>query len=245
MQSSLVGTFYGIGVGPGDPELLTLKAARLLREADIICLPKSKEGADSVAKQVAGPHLSAKARLVEISMPMVRDAALLEEQWQKGAAEIAGFLRQGLSVAFITIGDSMLYSTYTYLMARVRRLLPDAPIECVPGVTSFSAAAAYLQEALAEGAEKLAIVPAIEDPEEIREVLGRFPNAVLMKVAGKYDAIVTVLEELQLLDKAVMISRLGYPEQRICHDLASLRGQKLDYLSLILVKQEGFQTWPV
>ena len=245
MQTSVLGTFYGIGVGPGDPELLTLKAAKLLHEVDIVCLPKSKEGADSVAKKVAGPHLRAQARLVEISTPMVRDTALLEEQWQKGAEEIAGFLKQGLSVAFITIGDSMLYSTYTYLMARVRRLLPEAPIECVPGVTSFSAAAAYLQEALAEGAEKLAVVPAIENPEEIRDVLERFSNAVLMKVAGQYDAIVTVLEELQLLDKAVLISRLGYPEQRICHDLASLRGQKLDYLSLILVKQEGFQTWPV
>ena len=171
--------------------------------------------------------------------------AAVERQWEENRKIITEKLDEGKNLVFLTLGDPMLYSTYTYLMARVRRLLPDAPIECVPGVTSFSAAAAYLQEALAEGAEKLAIVPAIEDPEEIREVLGRFPNAVLMKVAGKYDAIVTVLEELQLLDKAVLISRLGYPEQRICHDLASLRGQKLDYLSLILVKQEGFQTWPV
>lgn len=240
-----LGVFYGIGVGPGDPELLTLKAARILREADVICLPQAKAGALSVARQVAGPHFGPRAQVVEISTPMVRDEALLEEHWQQGAARIADFLRQGLSVAFLTIGDSMLYSTYTYLLARVRRLLSAVRVECVPGITSFSAAASFLQEALAEGAEKLAVVPAIEDPDEIRQVLRTVPNAVLMKVAGQYDAIVDVLEELNLLDKAVFVSRLGYGDQLVCRDLVSLKGRKLEYLSLILVKREGFQTWQV
>lgn len=235
----MTGKFYGIGVGPGSPDLLTLRAAEVLRTVDAVCVPRSAVDKDSVALKVARPHIPGTAEIVEISTPMTRDKAVLEQEWLTGAGKIAGLLQAGKNVAFITIGDAMLFSTYTYLLGKVRELLPAVAVESVPGVTSFAAAAAHLNVALAEGTDKLAIIPAVDDPESLRPVLGAFPNAVLMKVAGQYEAILDILDETGLKDKAVYVSKLGYPDEFITRDLESLRGARRDYLSLILVKRGG------
>lgn len=235
----MTGKFYGIGVGPGSPDLLTLRAASLLQTADVVCIPRSSADNESVALKAAGAHIRAGAEIIEVSTPMTRDKDVLEAEWREGAAKIAAHLAAGRNVAFITIGDAMLFSTYTYLLKRVRALLPDAGVESVPGVTSFAAAAAHLNIPLAEGLEKLAVIPAVDDPEALRPVLAAFDNAVLMKVAGKYEEIVAILGELGLKDKAVFVSKLGYPDQFVTADLDSLVGQKRDYLSLILVKKGG------
>ncbi|MGI6091405.1 MAG: precorrin-2 C(20)-methyltransferase [Veillonellaceae bacterium] len=234
------GKFYGIGVGPGAPDLLTVRAANILKTVDIVCVPRSSKENDSVALKVAGSYISDKTEILEISTPMTRDTAVLNAEWESGAAVIAKKLYEGKSVAFITIGDAMLFSTYTYILKKLKSLLPGVYTESIPGITSFSATAAFINTALAEGSEKLAIIPAIEDPNELRSILAKFPNAVLMKVAGKFNEIVEVLDELQLKNKAVYVSKLGYPDQFITYDLDSLKNTKRDYLSLILVKREGF-----
>jgi len=235
----MIGKFYGVGVGPGDPDLLTMRAINVLKTATVICLPRSSTDNDSVAMKVAGPYIPATAELVEIATPMTRDKAVLEKEWKRGAVKIVEHLRQGKNVAFITIGDAMLFSTYSYLLKEVRLLLPDVEVQTVPGVTSFAGAAAHLNIALAEGSERLAIIPAVDDPADLRAILEQFPSVVLMKVAGKYEEIVDLLNELGLKDKAVYISKLGYPDQFVTFDLDSLRGLKRDYLSLILIKREG------
>jgi len=235
----MTGKFYGIGVGPGSPDLLTLRAAEVLRTVDVVCIPRSAADKDSVALKVARPHIPAQAEIVEISTPMTRDKAVLEREWLRGAEKIAELLQAGKNVAFITIGDAMLFSTYTYLLGKVRELLPTVAVESVPGVTSFAGAAAHLNVALSEGTDKLAIIPAVDDPESLRPILREFPNAVLMKVAGQYDAILDILEESGLKDKAVYVSKLGYPDEFVTRDLESLRGVRRDYLSLILVKRGG------
>lgn len=234
------GKFYGIGVGPGAPDLLTVRAANILKSVDIVCIPRSSKENESVALKVAGSYITEKTEILEISTPMTRDATVLNSEWENGAAIIAKKLTLGKSVAFITIGDAMLFSTYTYILKKLKGLLPSVYTESVPGITSFSATAAFLNTALAEGSEKLAIIPAIEDPNDLKSILTRFPNAVLMKVAGKFDEIVQVLDELELKSKAVYVSRLGYPDQFMTYDLDSLKNTKRDYLSLILVKREGF-----
>ncbi|MDU4960335.1 MAG: precorrin-2 C(20)-methyltransferase [Sporomusaceae bacterium] len=240
MSQAKCGKLFGIGVGPGDPDLLTVKAVKLLQQTDVVCIPRSRAGSDSAAMKAARPYVSAAAEILEVSTPMIRDAAALDAEWRRGAEQIADRLLAGKNVAFITIGDSMLFSTYTYLMKKVRELIPAVAVESVSGITSFSAAAAHLNASLAEGGEQLAIIPAIDDPQSLKTVFAQFDNAVLMKVAGKYDQIVDVLTELGLKDKAVYISKLGYPEQLVSYDLDSLRGSKLEYLSLILVKRNGF-----
>lgn len=235
------GKFFGIGVGPGAPDLLTVRAVNILKTVDVVCVPRSGVENSSVALKVAGTYISSHAEILEISTPMTRDKTALENEWQRGAEKIVEQLNKGKNVAFITIGDSMLFSTYTYLLKKMQTLLPDAAVESVPGITSFSATAAYLNTALSEGAEKLAIIPALDHPDDLRDILLRFPNAVLMKVAGKhYEEVVDILSELGLKDKAVYVSKLGYDDQLITFDLDSLRNQKRDYLSLILVRREGF-----
>lgn len=233
------GRFYGIGVGPGAPDLLTLRAVNLLQTVEVVCVPRSSAENESVALKVARPHIPAAAEIVEIHTPMTRDQAVLEAEWRRGAATIAAALRRGSNVAFITIGDAMLFSTYTYLLRKVREIMPEAEAESVPGVTSFAAAAAHLNVALAEGTEKLAVIPAVDDPAALRPVLDLFPNAVLMKVAGKYEEIVDILNEKGLAGKAVYVSKLGYPDQFVTGDLESIRKTRRDYLSLIIVKQGG------
>ncbi len=235
----MTGKFYGIGVGPGDPGLLTLRAADLLKTAAVICIPRSAADNESTALKAAGAFIGESAAIIEVPTPMTRDKDVLEAEWRRGAEKIAAHLAAGCNVAFITIGDAMLFSTYTYLLKHVRALLPAVEVESVPGVTSFAAAAAHLNLPLAEGPEKLAVVPAVDDPEALRPLLAAFDSIVLMKVAGKYDAIVALLAELGLRDKAVYVSRLGYPDQFVTRDLDSLVGKKRDYLSLILVKKGG------
>jgi precorrin-2/cobalt-factor-2 C20-methyltransferase len=235
----MTGKFYGIGVGPGAPDLLTLRAAAILQEVAVVCVPRSSADNDSVALKVAGPHIPAGAEIIEVATPMTRDKTVLETEWQRGATTIAARLAAGQNVAFITIGDAMLFSTYTYLLKKVQAILPDVEVESVPGITSFAAAAAHLNIALAEGGEKLAVIPAVDDPAALRPILAAFESVVLMKVAGKYEEIVDILAEAGLKDKAVFISKLGYPDQFVTTDLDSLRGQKRDYLSLILAKRGG------
>lgn len=235
-----LGNFYGIGVGPGAPDLLTVRAANILKSTDVLCVPRSSKENDSVAFKVAGSYISKETEILEISTPMTRDVKVLHQEWENGAKLIADRLHKGQNVAFITIGDAMLFSTYTYILKKLQSLLPEARFESVPGITSFSATAAFLNTALAEGSEKLAIIPAIDDPEDLRVILRDFPNAVLMKVAGKYNEIVDILDDLNLKDKAVFVSNLGYENQFITYDLDSIRNTKRDYLSLILVKREGF-----
>lgn len=233
------GKFYGIGVGPGDPELLTLKAYRIINDVTVLCIPKSKMERDCIAFNIVQPLLKEHKEIVELYMPMTRDEEILEREWQKGAETILAYLHKGMDVAFITIGDAMLYSTYSYLLRKIKVMDGDIEVVSVPGVTSFAASAAALNIPLAEGEERLAIVPSIEDPQKLPAVLDQFSNVVLMKVAPYFNEILDVLEEKKLGDRAVLVSRCSTPRQQCEHDLASLRGSKPDYLSLILVKQQG------
>jgi precorrin-2/cobalt-factor-2 C20-methyltransferase len=235
----MTGKLYGIGVGPGAADLLTVRAVNILKAVDVVCIPCSSAEKKSVALTVAQSYIET-AEILEVSTPMTRDAAVLDACWDQGAEKIVQRLRQGKSVAFITIGDCVLYSTYTYLMKKVQQLVPDVDIVSVPGITSYSASAAYLNLPLAEGAEKFVVIPALDDPSELKDILGIFPNVILMKVAGQFAKLVDVLEQLGLVDKAVYISRLGYEEQFVTYDLRALKNKKLDYLSLIIVKQGGF-----
>lgn len=235
----MTGRLYGIGLGPGAADLVTVRAAELLKTVDAVCLPRSGAKQGSVALKIAGAYFKKNAEVIEIDTPMTRDRSVLEASWRQGAERMVEKLRGGSDIAFITIGDSMLFSTYSYLMKQVMKLAPEVQIESIPGITSFSASAAHLNIPLAEGEERLLIVPALNDPKELTDIFAAAQNVVLMKVAGQFDGIVAMLTQLNLLDKAVYISKLGYEDQLVTRDFNCLLGKKTDYLSLILVKQGG------
>lgn len=234
------GKFYGIGVGPGDPELLTLKAFRLLEQVDVLCIPKSKMEKESLALKVVSQVMDRDFRVLELLFPMSHDEAVLAEHWDRAASLVAAELDAGYNVAFITIGDPMFYSTYSYLLERVRKD-PAVEVVTVPGVTAFAACASLINEPLTEKDERVAVIPAAYSLDDLRDVLDNFDNVVLMKVNKNYDAVVGLLEELGLLDRAVYISRCGYPDQFFTTDLKSLVGKDRDYMSILIIRKAGWR----
>jgi len=228
---------YAVGVGPGDPELLTRKAERILREVPVICAPTANPSDSSYALSIVEPFLDRNRQEVIVQVfPMRKDQTGLEEFWEEAAAEVAERVRRGSDVAFITIGDPFLYSTFLYIYRIFRERYPDIPVEVVPGISSVSAAAVAAGMPLGLASERIAIIPAAFE-EDLRRTLGEFDTVVLMKVSRVFDGIYALLQELGLERNGAFISRVGSPEEEVVFNLGSLVGRKLDYLSLLIVKK--------
>lgn len=237
------GTFYGVGVGPGDPELLTVKAINVLRGADVIAVPRSSDSsADglSQALRIAKRAVDLEGKdILELLFPMTKDGSTLESARKEAAAKVATELDSGRSVAFITLGDPMLYSTFSYLVPFVTELSPGASVRVVPGITSFGAAASAVGAPLAEADEKVMIVPAAYDLGEVSGLLDSADTLVFMKVNRIFDRLLDLLVSKGLERKAFLVSRAGWPEERVVTDIKKLRGVKLDYFSTLIVKKGG------
>lgn len=231
----MAGIFYGIGVGPGNPELLTLKAVNVIREVDVIIAPKTEKKEDSLALSIARPYLKDNVEIVKQVFPMVVNFEQSPESWESNKNEILGLLQAGKKVAFLTLGDPMFYSTYIYVF----RLLENCgyEIETIPGVPAFCAIGSKLGYPLVEGNDILSIIPATATEEKIKEVIAVTDNVVMMKVYKNFPEIVDVLNENELTDKAVMISRCGLPDEMIIRDLEVAKEQKVNYLSTILARR--------
>ncbi|PRX29846.1 precorrin-2 C20-methyltransferase /cobalt-factor II C20-methyltransferase [Orenia metallireducens] len=232
----MAGRLYGLGIGPGDPELLTLKAKRILEEVDLICTPQSSKDKRSVALNIVEEVVDCQGRVKYLLFPMTNDRAKLRLAWDRAAEEIIELLESGQDVAFITLGDPLLYSTYIYILERVRE--KEFEVETVPGITSINACSARLNLPLAEGKEKVMIIPTAYDCDDLAEILTSYENVVLMKVSKNYEEIVRMLEKLDLVENGVFISRCGQDGEFITRDLRSLIGEKIDYLSMIIVKRK-------
>lgn len=230
------GIFYGIGVGPGDPELLTCKAARLLGEVDVIALPVTGPGKKSTAYKIAERFIGHHCRVLEIDFPMTHDRSRLEEAWETGREAVSAVLSGGESVAFITLGDPMLYSTYIYLYHHLQQA--GYRVFTVPGINSFSAAAAAAGVPLAYGDEKMAILPGSAVTRLSAEELVGFQTLAIFKVANCFNEIVKTLDQAGLLPGSVLVINCGQPGERIVTDLKSVLGEKLSYFSLIISRKE-------
>ncbi|MCK8817369.1 precorrin-2 C(20)-methyltransferase [Natroniella sulfidigena] len=231
------GKLYGLGVGPGDPELLTLKAKRVLEEVDMICTPQSKKGRDSVALQIVKEEVDCQGRVKELLFPMIHDQDELNKFWDQATEEMVTLLEEGQDLAFITIGDPLLYSTYIYVLERIKNNHPEIEVETVPGITSIAASSSRVNIPLTEKDEKLVIVPATYDHDKLEEIIKQNENIVLLKVAKYYDQIVELLTELELQENAWFVSRCGQEDELITKDLDSLVGTDIDYLSMMIVKK--------
>ncbi|MDW7684101.1 MAG: precorrin-2 C(20)-methyltransferase [Bacillota bacterium] len=231
-----LGILYGVGVGPGDHTLLTEKGKSVLAAAEVICVPKSKTERESVALSVAKPYLSPDALIVELLFPMSRDEAVLDQHWQQAAEEVAALLAKHASVAFLTIGDPLLYSTFGYLMKYLGRIAPLARVEVVPGISSFNAAAALLRIPLVEKDERLVIIPAPVDAEEFKTLSRYVDTVVFLKVSAAFDNLLDLLEAAGF-QETYLVSRCGSGDEFWTNDPFALRGQTVDYLSLLIAKR--------
>jgi len=234
-------TFYGIGVGPGDPELLTIKAANVLAQCPHVVVPKAKADGDSVALEIARRHVHEGAEIHELVFPMTTDKDKLSRSWRESATKIAALLETGADVCFLTLGDALVYSTYIYLLRELKAILPGVNVVTVPGITSFSAVAALTSFPLGEGKEPIRVIPAADDLTAVRDALAEEGTVVLMKIGKRLGDILDLLEERGLLSEAVFVQRAGQAAQRVELDLHKLRGREAEagYLSVILVHAKG------
>lgn len=227
------GKLYGVGVGPGDPELLTLKALRLIKENEVIAVP-GKDIQASVAYQIvkgAYEELDEKT-LIPVAMPMTKDPQVLKANHDKAADQVESYLKEGKNVVFLTLGDTTVYSTYLYVHKRILERGYEA--EIVSGITSFCAVAARLNMGLVEADQPLHVIPATYKAQEMDEILKLPGTKVLMKTGKKMKQVKESIEKSG--QKAVMMENCGMPSEKIYRSAEEIP-EDSGYYSLIIVKE--------
>jgi len=232
-------TLYGLGIGPGAPDLLTLRATDVLRRVPTVVGPRPRKGEESLAASIARPHIQPGSRLEELVFPMVRDPTVLRRAWLEAAGQILSWLEAG-DVAFLTLGDASLYSTWTYLRSAIRELKPDQKVETVPGITSFSAAAARTERPLAEGDHALVVVPWACDEERpwLEEALMRGDSAAFLKVADRLPGLDALLRKAGRTD-SVLACRVTLPGEEIREGWQGDATGSTGYLAVALSSSEA------
>ncbi len=227
-----------VGVGPGDPELITLKGARRIREADVVMTPIGDRSDASIALSIVeGLVDPSRQQVVTKLFPMRRSQEGLDPFWADAAREVADLVGQGKTVAFVTLGDPFLYSTFLYLHRELRERHPEVPVEVVSGVSSINAAAALAGVPLGCSDERMAVLPATYEEELLTQTLESFDTVVLMKVHRVFGRIRALLAELGLKEKAVYLRRVGLEGEAVIRDLDQVGEADLDYLSLVIVRK--------
>lgn len=238
----MLGTLYGIGVGPGDPELLTLKAVRVLKEVAHVFAASSTKNDYSLALDIVRDHLPPDTPVDHLSFPMTFNPEHLEDAWLTNCQKVVEILKRGKHVAFITLGDPLTFSTFIYLMRKVRCKLPEVPITTVPGITSFQAAAACANMPLGEGEEVITILSGAKGGNRLKDVIAVADNVVLMKTYKQFPEILSQIEETGLKDNCCFISRCGMDGEIVERNFQKLTELKQPhYLSLMILKKRGMK----
>ena len=234
-----------VGCGPGDPDLLTIKAVGLIKNAEVVFAPTSKEGKPSIALSIVKKYINSSAKMVNLIFPMLKEKEVLKNYWKENAEKIANEVRVGRRVIYLTVGDPSIYSTWIYIYKELRRNHKDIEIDIVPGITSIFAFAAEARIALVEGDETLAIVPACYDMDRVRRTSNVCDTVIFLK-DGKYfddvidmlsdagfveDSIVAIAQDVAIEGEIMKMSRLA--------DLRGRRGSTEKYFSIMVAKKKS------
>lgn len=231
------GTFYGIGLGPGDPELMTLKAHRLISSAKVVAYPAPDTG-PSFARAIAAGIISKSATEIPIVVPMRVDRFPAREIYDTAAAEIAGVLKSGTDVVVLCEGDPFFYGSFMYLF---ERLTDRFSCEIVPGVTSLTACAARLKRPLTARTDVLTVLPGPLPDAELRPKIEAVQAIAIMKVGRHLSRLKSLLAEMNLLDHAGYVERASLPDERVLR-LSDLTSETAPYFSMILI-YKGDEAW--
>ena len=195
----------GIGVGPGDPELLTVKAVNAIHNADIIMCPASKEDRPSIALSVVSSLIdkSKNQKIVKLIFPMTKDKDVLEKTWKKNAKIMADTVLSGKNVVYLTVGDPYLYSTWIYMHKDLKENFPNMKISVIPGIVSMFTFASKVGVSIAEGAEKVAIIPSCYDLSSVKEIAKNSETMVFLKDGRYFDQVIQVLKESGFPDDSI------------------------------------------
>ncbi len=231
------GCLYGVGVGPGDPDLLTIKAQRLLQRVEVICFTQLDDGRESYALSVVRDSLNiVQPEFISITVPS-DDSPVSEQTWRDAASRIGAHLEQGRDIAFITEGDPMLYSEFSHLLESVRSAFPDQPVEVLPGVSSIMAAAASSGTPLVTHGQRLAILPAVYGIDDLREAITNYDTIVLMEVNRTLLDALANLEKLGLAGKTIYVRRATTESEEVVQNIGNLTEEDFDYFSLLIIKR--------
>lgn len=236
MQS---GILYGIGAGPGDPELITLKGWKILQRVSVVAFPAGIQGKLGMAQQMITPWLQAEQIHLPLEFPYVQDDRQLQQAWEAAAEQVWHYLKTGQDVAFVSEGDISFYSTFTYLAQTLQHLYPEAVVQAIPGVCSPLAAASVLGIPLTVRSQRLTILPALYTVADLETALDTAEVVVLMKVSSVYAQIWPVLQRRGLLKRSWVVQRATWPDQVIYADLSDRPDLKLPYFSLLMVQVVG------
>lgn len=228
------GTFYGLGVGPGDPELMTIKAWKLICELPVIAYPRPDNG-DSLARRIARPFVPEEAIELELTIPMRIEREPARAAYDAAASAIAAHLDQGRNVGFLCAGDPLFYGSFMYLLERLK---DDYHTVIIPGVTSPSAAAATLARPLAARADVLKVIPATAGMERLAGELENVDAAAIIKVGRHFDDVRAVIERMGLTERAFLIASASDGDE-IVSCLADLPAGAQPYFSTILIYKGG------
>jgi len=236
-MNKTAGIFYGIGVGPGDPDLITIKAAKILNRVDIVFAAASTKNNHSLAVNIARAHIPDSTTVKMLRFPMTSDKNQTRKAWKAHARTIIAELETGRDVAFLTLGDSMTYSTYGYILKYVQTLAPHLEVQTVPGITSYQAAAARLNTPLVEGEESLMVVSGVQGGNRLRELSGKPENVVFLKAYRNVTDIKAAIDETGNYSTCVGVKSCGQSSEEIIKDIGELSLRKPDYWTLIISKQ--------
>lgn len=244
-MKNLEGKIVGIGVGPGDPELITLKAVKMLKMADVISVPKAHADKPSLALAVVNEILKERERppeLLKLVFPMTKDEVGLKRAWARNAQTMAEKAKKGKIVAFITLGDPMFYSTFIYLCNSMQEEFPEVKLEIIPGVTSLTACAASSKVPLAEREEVVAIIPSALDSNQLEKIAKHADNLVLMKGTQRLKDLAPILEKCGFTKNSTVavVRRCTMPkkEEVIVGKLGDMPSWHIqdDYFSIMIIK---------
>jgi precorrin-2/cobalt-factor-2 C20-methyltransferase len=231
------GKLFIVGVGPGAPDLVTVKVVQVLKSVRNVFVPISQKGRESLAYEIIRQHIPKGTAVTELLFPMLRDRGMVEKHYIENYKKIESVLSQGNDAVLVTLGDPSTYSTSWPVFTLMQERAPDISVEVIPGVTSYSHGAARAEVPLAEGNEVLSIVSAYDSMERIESVIDTSDTVVFLKTHKDRQKLLEIIERRGLLSKCVYVKRCGLEGEEIIDDLQNLPAD-VDYLSMIILKKQ-------
>lgn len=234
----MAGKLFIVGIGPGDPELVTIRAAAILRTVQYVFIPLAGKGKESLAYAIAKNYIQQDAVISELTFAMVQDKDILHASYLENYRKLESVLRKDSDAALITLGDPGTYSTAWQIVALFKNRAPDILVEIIPGVTSYADAAARSEITLAEGNDILSVVSSYDSIERINTIIDSSDTVVFLKTYKKRSSVIELLKTKGLFERCIYIRRCGLRGEKIIHDLRQIPEDN-DYFSMIILKKRA------
>ncbi|MGL4308519.1 precorrin-2 C(20)-methyltransferase [Cetobacterium sp. SF1] len=231
--------FYGIGVGVGDPEMITLKAIKALKDLDVVILPEAKKDEGSTAFSIAKEYLKENVEQLFLEFPMISDVEKKKIIRRENAEKIEEYLKEGKNIGFLTIGDPMTFSTYVYVL---EYLSDNYEVKTIPGISSFADMASRFNFPLVMGDESLKVI-SLHGDVDIKKEIENSDNIVFMKVTRCYNQLKEALIETGNMNNIIMVSNCGKENQEVFFDIENLAKEDVHYFTTLILKKGGIQQW--